>query len=410
MKKLLLFVLPALLLFVNSCDKNESAFIDQPNVLKVDSTLITIDFARYSMLGDQVHFIIADEDGTIIKSVEYKDGTSPFKIYSKSQFDKERVNVFMVSIPSEKSSIASVFAYLQVKKGGIWTNRNTEKPQKPHTLPLKIQIKPGSIFDKMTFSTDMLGGGPLSTADTAFVNSQQYPYSDDSKIFVQVKKNNQVLYNFLDITKGTKDFILDVAQCTKISSSKIITNPGTDLQMLSYAIPDTNFRNWYHLGSGRSFSNQLEYFYPSETFQKYWTLIIYDKNDLSYWHSFFDTEIPDKVEPFDIAFSIGGEYLTSFKPKVTGKFDYYDARFNNQNPRTFVTSIHSPSSAHYSDIKFPDFSKCIKSMKFDFSTQKITEFNVHQIDNFDEKKFYYKTYNSFGSTSSNAKAVLKRYQ
>ncbi len=409
MKKLLFFVLPGLLLLFNSCDKNESAFMEQPDVLKIDSTLITIDFAQYSMLGDRVHFIIADEDGTIIKSVEYKDGTSPFKIYSKSQFDKERVNVFMVRIPSEKSSIASVFAYLQVKKGGIWTNRNSEKPQKPYTFPLKFQLMPGSIFDKMTFSTDITGSGPFSLADSGFLKSVQSSYSDGSKIFVQVKKNNQVLYNFLDITKGTKDFILDVAQCTKISSSKTITNPGTDLQMLSYAIPDTNFRNRYYLGSGRSFSNQLEYFYPSEKFQKYWTLIIYDKNDLSYWHSFFETEIPDKVKPFDIAFSIGGEYLTNFKPEVSGKFDYYDARFIDEKS-TFATTIHSPSSAHYSDIKFPDFSKCIKSMKFDFSTQKITEFNVHQIDNFDEKKFFYQTYNSFGSTSSNAKAVLKRYQ
>ncbi|MDR6940706.1 hypothetical protein [Mucilaginibacter pocheonensis] len=379
------------------------------NQVAVNSnTLITLNINpnNYLSVSGSTYFVVTDESGNILNEVKYIKGTSTFKISASQPYTKDRINFFQIHVPLESNVIPQILGFLQVKKGSVYTTDLPFLPGK-ETFPIKPHLINTNGFDQLTLSTGENGIIISSLADS--LSLQQFQYPNNAKLYVRMLKDNKYTYNFFNIPKGTLNFNVDVSQLTKTNLTKTITAPGDDLQVQVYAKSDVNYVDFYLLENKYTSSNQIDIYYPSETFPEYDVLMNYRIGDLSYNIATTSTTIPDKAAAFNASFKSNGSSLTNFVPSWSGKFDYYRAEFQNDhlNP-TLDFTFFSPSAANYTNIKLPDFSKYLGVSKLDLNSFSIKSFGLYQFNGFDETKFFYKdgllNYQNF-----NGKSVIRNY-
>jgi hypothetical protein len=136
----------------------------------------------------------------------------------------------------------------------------------------------------------------------------------------------------------------------------------------------------------------------------------YSIGNLLYNVSTSSATIPDSAPAFDVSLSSSGSSMANFIPSWSGKFDYYSVIFNS-NSKDFNLSVilYSPSSANYTQLKFPDFSKYLNVPKLDLNSLSLVSFGLYQTNGFDETKFRYKDAIS-GDWNYNGKFVLRNYK
>ncbi|HEX8377122.1 MAG TPA: hypothetical protein VF602_04845 [Pedobacter sp.] len=373
------------------------------------STLITITNADiyYDWYYKSIYFIATDANGKILNEVKYISGTKTLKLSSLEPYDQERLNFYMVGIPKDLTTVPQIFGYLQVKKGSIFGNLGSSLPLKSPNFGLKIHLKNASAFDKLHVAADVSSSTLNSLADSSLL--KDFIYSDNSKIYVQKIKNNQVYYNFFNIGKGIKDFEIDLNTVTKSALVKTITL--TNNQMLNVNVHgriDKNFNMQHFLGSKRG-QGEVDFYYPDGIFEEYHTSVGYSLGSLSYIIAHTGTSIPTKFDPYETAFNVTGATLANFSFSTSGAFDFYKATFTNDAPMTLAVTLISPSAANHNNIKLPNFAKYVDGMTIDLNTLKIRWFGLHQVDGFEEKNLAYNTWNFSLSSRLNAKAVEKYF-
>jgi hypothetical protein len=380
------------------------------NQVAVNSqTLLTLNIEPDRMLDATSYFLATDENGVILNETKYIAGTTTFKMVFNIPFNKDRFNFYMIQISNRSDTKPGVVGFLQVKKGSIYQ-------QAPGTLspaitsPLTIHLQNASQFDKLNISTDESSNVITSPADAGkLVN---FSYSNASKVWVQVQKNNTVMYNFFDISSGTHDFTVDLAQCTKPSMVQEITSPGTNLQVDIWGKNDVTptyqyDHDWrYDLGGVSSQSNHLSYYYPAEPFKQYVSTMTYQLNDFGYFFINLNSSMPSTAGSFDATFNVSGTSIADFKPSFSGTFDYYGAFFENlASTPNFYIYVYSPSAANYTNVKFPDFSKYVSGVSP--GNIKLKNFTLYQQDVYNESTFdYFGGYNIY---YMNSKQVSKGY-
>ena len=223
-----------------------------------------------------------------------------------------------------------------------------------------------------------------------------------------MQKNNTVLYNFFTIPAGTTNYNLDLAKVTKPAKVKSVTAPGNNFGMYVYAKLDKASFNGYYFGPTNSQTNQLNYYYPSETFPEYDTFMGYYIGNFNYVIKNVGTDIPDHAAVFNASFNVAGTSLANFKPTVLGTFDYYWANFIDlTSSHHLQVNLFSPSAANYTTVKLPNFSKYLGVSQVNLSALLLKQFGLYQTDGFNEAKFYYDSPTS--DSALNSKSVVQNY-
>lgn len=375
------------------------------------TTLITININPDRMSGYTSYYVATDEIGNIIGEAKYQAGTTTFKLTSTNPYEKDRLNFYEIKVADNATTVPGITGYLQVKKGSVYTQFPSQ-PSPQSNAPLNIHLKNAAQFDKLSISTDRNAGTITSAADSVN-NLKQWDYSSNSQVWVQVLKNNQTLYNLFDISKGTHDYTVDLAQCTKTAVAKTITAPGGNFQMNLFGKNDVT-ATWqydhdleYNFGIVGSQYNSLIYNYPSEAFKSYVAVMYYTIGDYNY-NQVKIGAVPDNADSFGAAFTVAGTSMADFQPSFSGTFDYYQAHFVNA-PSTPNLSVYllSPSAAAYTNVKFPDFSKYLNLTSLDLSKVKLANFGLYQQDTFNETKVPYNDTHNYHYL--NSKSVQKNY-
>ncbi len=373
------------------------------------STLLTVN-ANPTSYGAyaSVYFVVTDENGKVLNSVKYIPGTTTFTIASLQPFAETRFNFFEIEISAASANTKpNITGFLQVKKGSVYTPYVNSLPGKPGTPnSVKIHLTNSTGFDQLNLATDMGNYSILhSLADTTSIIG--YTYSTGSKLWVQMLKNNQYVYQFFNIPNGTTNFNVDISQLTETPAVQTMTAPGSNFQVSVFAKPDVNYANEYYLGqvSAPYSYNTLNYYYPSEPFAEYDALMSYTIGKFDYTIITAAAAIPAQVPAFNASFNIPASTLANFVPNYTGTFDFYEAVFANTNSTPNVQFVlYSPSAANYTNIKLPDFSSYLGLASLDLSQQVLTYFGLYQTDGFNEANFYY-----LNALSNSSKAVYSNY-
>lgn len=371
------------------------------------STLVTVNTNPNNVIlstSSSAYFVITDESGNVLNEVKYIKGTSNFKISTLQPYTKDRFNFFEIYVPNDIHTKPGIIGFLQIKKGSVYNTDVSFSIKK--SSPLKPHLINTTSFDELTISTNTQGFTINSLAD---INKlQQINYSDSTKLYVQMSSNNKHLYNLFDIPKGTFDYNIDISQLTKTALTKSLTAPGNNFQVRIYAKTDTNYLNSYILGYTNSPLNQLNIYYPSETFPEYDVQMLYSIGSLNYTVTTAGATIPDQVSAFDASFNVANSTLLNFKPAYSGTFDYYHANFQNTatSPNLQV-DLYSPSAANYTNIKLPDFSKYLGVNSIDLNTLTLSFFGLYQLNGFKEGTLFYKDFHNYQNV--NSKAVEHSY-
>ncbi|MDN3549294.1 hypothetical protein [Mucilaginibacter aquaedulcis] len=362
------------------------------------STLITLNLIPQYYLNTTTYFVVTDENGNVLKEAKYINGTTSFQLSSAEPYEKDRINFFQIEVSDDVHSLPWIVGYLQIKKGSVFSNPPLSMA-KPQNQPLRLHLKNTSGFDKLDVSTDVLGITLNSLKDT--VNIQNLAYTDDSKIYAQMLKNNKVLYNFFDIDKGVHDFNVDLSKLTKTSLVKNMTAPGGNFQVWVSARADLKYDNSYYFGSVYNQNNHIDYYYPAESFPEYTTTMFYSIGDFNYFYKTTGTTIPDKPVSFTATFNNPGSSLGNFKPSFSGLFDLYTAHFEYLGNETTRLSadFYSPATANYTNVKLPDFSKYLGVKSIDLTKIALKRFELAKMPNFKDV-FNYASFNVLGASVS----------
>ncbi|HEY8931398.1 MAG TPA: hypothetical protein VIM55_19500, partial [Mucilaginibacter sp.] len=352
------------------------------------STLVTINIDPidyYFNHSASAYFVATDDAGKVLNAVKYVKGTTTFKFSATEPYDKDRFNFYVIINPDDPNSKPNVAGYLQVKKGSIYRDFGFGLPQ-DNLAPFAPHIKNFGTFDNLLISTNAYGVIGQSPADS--VNFTPNLFIDNgSPLYVQMLKNNKYTYNFFDIPKGTLNFNVDLSKVTKTPLMKTVTGPaGFALNVM--AKKDKNIFNAYTLHLGSTQTGSMDVYYPKESFQEYETIAGYGTNLLSYEILTSGPTIPDHVDTYDIAFTVTGKTLGTFVPSITGDYSYYHAYFENTAGPALLVQLYSPSAANYMHAKIPNLSKYLGA-EINLADQKLTEFQLIQVKDFDETKFKY---------------------
>jgi len=352
------------------------------------STLITIETSAAHMCCDDITFVLADEEGTILNSVKYITGYNQIKIGSKIPYNKERVNIFMINKPVETNVAPGITAYLHVKTGSIWNLVKLYQGGAP-TYPLKVDFKNLPAFSWLTFSTDLYGSTTTAANLASTLENLPLSFRDSSKLFVQIEKGDKAYYNFFELPKGTQNFTVDISQVVKPSNGKTINFPVRENNYIRVVAKKIkNGSSGYQL-TQKSFSETSGMiFQPQEKFQEYETNFRYNKNGFYYSDLYIGPEIPDKIEPFDVTYAVKGTSLNDFVPTFTGEFDFYLAQFSNLDGSAYVSLI-SPSTGDHSKNTLPDLSGIVELPEMDWNNYKLRFLRMYEGGDFKEDRFHY---------------------
>ncbi len=358
------------------------------------NTLLTVILEPQRFLGYKyVSFIVTDEKGNILNEVKYQEGTSKFKISSTGTFEGKRINVLLIYANREDTDMVpyQILGLLHIKKGSLWDMRTNNIPVKPLS-PLSVKLKNADELDNWTFSTDYWGSSDYwgvdysSAKDTTELSTLQFSYSQGSKLFLQVQRNNQTKYNFFDIPEGASSLELDVTKCTKPSIAKTISSGGSYTDLYIYGRTDENFYQKYSLAHKQTYSSQATYYIPAESFQEYLTSIHFKIGGVDYFNNYKGATIPDVADPIDAKIRYSGSTLADFKPQFNGSYDYYHASFVNK-PFSISIDFYSPAASNNIPVQMPDLGKYIKGL--DWKNLLLDRLALTEVDGFQEDKLLY---------------------
>ncbi|WDF53355.1 hypothetical protein [Mucilaginibacter sp. KACC 22063] len=352
------------------------------------------------------YLVATDSSGTILSEVKIQKGTSIYKLYTPQTYNKTRLNVYEIDVPTNPSDPTAsyfVMGFLQIKKGSIYDISGSQTATSNY--PLKLHFSNLANFQNLIASTDLSNTSITSISDTSQFN--YFDYSDKSKLFVETLKNGKTLYNFFDLIKGGHSLNVDMNQCIKIPQVKTLRFPGSFVSMTVYAKPDKNSVLEYNLGTATSISNELSYYYPNESFDQYNCVTNYNVGSRQYSFVNLSSTISSEVNTYSANFTNTGTSLANYKTTVSGPYDYYLANFIGKNINNNISIyLYSPSAASYLNYKMPDFSKYISKTILDPSQIILQEFGLYQFDGFNESKLPYKDSRSYHDV--NIKAVRGR--
>lgn len=385
------------------CSKKADVGPASTSTVSKGDTLFTFNLGEDYGFYNETYFFVTDADGNILSETKHQAGTSIYALVAAKAYSGTRINAYEVDMYSDSSTSTYITAYLQVKKGTV-LKYGTSSPSS-----VKVYLNNIPDFDGLYLSTNDEGWSVISPQ---YLNpSYSFPCYENSKFYVQVRKNGQVKYNFFDIPQGASTLNVDVSQCTKVPLTKSFTAPGDVFGMNVFAKPDIKSLGEYNLGSVSSplLSNNLTYYYPSESFQQYSTVYGYYKNNLAYSFVNVGSSIPDQIDTYSTSFSISGSTMADVKPTVSGSYDYYYANFESKylTNASFSVLVWSPSAANYTDFKLPDFSKYTGKATIDASAMYLQNFSLYQVDGFNETTLPYRV--SGSNHDVNMKVVQGSY-
>ncbi len=413
MKTYLHLIFISVLIFTG-CSKGSNNLRENPQQETLD-TLITVNVYQpdYNSLYSNIYFVASDADGNIISEIKHDGVSSIVKITAPKSFKQDRFNFFRIDVSKFSGLKSSVTAYLQIKKGSVYhDNPVTSLPQKP-LRDISFHLKNVIGFNNLLASTDFFSFTIPRPADT--IIKLPYPASTESKLLVQIKKDNGYFYNFYDATtngpNADVDINVDMDKLTKAATLKNITSAGSNLAIKVYGRPDKSYRNAYDFGTTTTTGSQLNYYYPTESFAEYVTSFHYDINNAHYNIITSTETVPDKAPMFDAVINTKATNLKSFTPAYSGIADYYLAVFEN-NPTTpdFRVYLFSPIKANYANVKLPNLAKYAGFEVFDPAHLSLKSFILYQSDGFNETDIIYPTaINTIQLRNFNMKSVQRTY-
>lgn len=366
------------------------------------STLVTIEASPFWNTDKSTYFVATDELGNILNEVKFIKNTSSFKIVNET-FTKDRFNLFQINVSSESNVARQIVGYMQIKRGSTLRKPRSYNSDPNITEPLKVHLKNGTSFDKLSIATDQNLQVFKSLSDTI---GKLFSFSNDSRIWVQMLKNNQVSYNFFDIAKGVKNYDIDLAQVNRTPNMVSMTSPGANFGVSVIAKKDKTKEYRYNFGQINAQFNQIDYYYPTESFQEYVTSYSYTIGNFDYSIINTGATIPAQAPSFPATFTVTGTTMKNFKPSPSGQFSYYTAHFEGTDGgQFFAVDLFSPSEANFSTFKFPDFAKYLEVSSLDLDVLKLKSVTLRQQDGYSEKLF---PYNS-GDTNVNMKQIKRNF-
>ncbi|MXV50236.1 hypothetical protein GS399_04575 [Pedobacter sp. HMF7647] len=346
--------------------------------------LVTIDGGPYVLTNfKKAIFVAADENGSILSSAEFTTKSQIVKLYSNGDFSKDRLNIFKIAF-SKESLKPIVTGFIQIKKGSILEmGKSYFLKMAPSGGQFKVSMAKQSVFEKLIISTNKNSQNFDFIPDSTSLKIQNYSYSSDSKLYLQVKKNNITQYDFFDIQKGSKNIIINPDKCSKTPVQKTIMMGGTECGVSIYARPNKLYNDGYRVYEGNTMGDRIDIFIPKEKFETYAVFMSCIKNSLTYINTYNKPEIPSSFIPINASAKIGGSYLSDIDISIKGTYSYYSAFFNNQS---FSLNILSPSTAKYFKYKLPDFSNFFDAFTYNSTDLKFSGLYIYEKENFNERK------------------------
>jgi len=354
-------------------------------------TLVKYKYGSFMLPG---YLVATDENGKVITSVKIQSGTSTYFLTTPQTYPKDRVNIYEIDIPTDPTQTIYVLGYLQVKKGSTYDA--SVYPRASANYPLNIHLSNAPSFNQLTVCTDAGGETISSLSDTVHAFKYLY-YSDNSKVYAYITKNEIPSYHFFDIPKGSHDLTIDLNQCTSTMNTINFTINGIYPSVQVAAKTDKNSAFEYDLGTSSIFgTGTVAFNYPKEPFQQYSTILSYNRLDnnqnMHYSKAIVGPAISTDASIFPATINFTGTSMADFSVSTTGTYDYYYAHFIAQNiSANLDINYWSPSAANYKNVKLPDFSEFIPKNLLDPTLMRLQDYGLYRVDGFDEKKLTYKS-------------------
>jgi hypothetical protein len=386
LNRLLNWLAPVLfVLFAASCDDGDPGMVAGENLIVMKA------YYFGSNGGDDPLVVVTDTDGRILGAVKgsrWQDTPIRPSVFG---FDGDLVNVYVVYA---SDSTYSINAFLNLKRGSEFDGPNYEF-QSPQFKPLKVTLSNVESFNRLTLSGDYGGLTIENVSDTT--GRLRLGYAENDRLFGQVVSGDEGRFGFADIDEQTGTATLNVTSLSETSlKAKIELDPF--VRFSSFYLKgsfDTNARSWwaYDLYStwGRS---HLDIFYPSVTFNKYFSGLSYSTINRSYTEERVATTLDLTYKKFDFDAEVSSADPQQFKMTTSGDFDFYVAMYHSAD---WANHLIVYNSQKYGEFSIPDFSEISGLRKFPFSKLKIAEIELRDylVLTEDEKHFKFFTSGKF---------------
>jgi hypothetical protein len=375
-------VLVLLALSVASCDD------EIPDTVPAEDLIVmkAYNFASYG--GDPPLVVVTDTEGRILGSAKanhWQDTPIRPGVFG---FKDDLVNVYSIY---ESDSTYAITAFLNLKRGSDFDGPNYEFPS-PQYKPLKVTLSNVGPFNRLTFSGDLSGYTIESVSDTT--GRLRIGYAENDRLFAQVVSGDEGRFGFAEIDEQTGTAALNLASLNETSlKAKIELDPF--VRYSSFYLKgsfDINGKKWwgYDLYStwGKS---QLDIFYPSVTFTKYYSGITYNTANRSYLEERDAATLDLKYKKIDFDAHVSSADPQQFKMTSVGKFDFYVVTYRSAD---WNVSLMVYSSNMHGDFSIPDFSGISGLRKFPFSKLKRAEIELRDYPEIAEDEEYFKFFTS----------------
>jgi hypothetical protein len=344
----------------------------------VNNELLKLDFAENLTIG-LTDIIVTDSAGGILNNIKF-----PFYgkkiLYPKSFYNGKTIHIINVF---DFGQFSAIKCDLYIKRGSTWKT-TSEVNNKGSFKEADLRFKNFPSFENIAYGTAFgYDYHSLKTlSDTTNAYKRKYYYAINSKLFVQLERNNKAYHHFFDIAPNSNLISADLAQVTKESKSRSISVPGESGNLwIRGKLKDSPF--YYRLTTKAFSGTTTKYFYPDDMIDQYLSHITFLKNGWSYSFLYNDI-LPETVEPMDIKANWQNSTIKNINCKVEGKYDYYTLAYYARD-NSLLTYFGVTSTRDIGSFKFPDISKITNVKSSDIEKLVLDYCYVYQLKTFNSK-------------------------
>lgn len=353
--------------------------------------LVEINFTNYLANGHRGFLVITDIEGDVLFKKEFFNDEA-LKPLPEMSFGGEVVNVYIVT---RVNSVSHTHAYLNVKRGSLWSMTPAMQGVNSST---KFKLNNIGTFDFLTYGTDSYGITVSSISDTT--NRTNISWVKDTKAYAQIVRDGEGRYGFFDIDPTKKVLDLDYSALPEISEKLTINYP--DIAYGMYSISGfSEQKELYALLFDRNVSGSEAAIYFPNLFNDYAQHLSFFKTDRYYMLSKVGSLVTEfNIYDADVTFSKRSP--NDFSMSLTGDVDYYEIDFTNYLGTEYV---HVYAPFYVTNFQIPDLSTVIDVPKVDFSKFVRNRISLTDIEGIEQKPGQFDFQYSTGKKNSMRKIV-----
>jgi hypothetical protein len=370
---------------------------DDPSPKKEAESLIRMHVTPGYYIGE-AYLVITDMDANVLCTQKIINGTDT-SYYAKDGYAGETINLYVVN---QTPDYYHTTAYLNIKRGSDW-GPTASGGLAGVKNPIQLKFLNVPSFSYLTYGTNYFSWTTNNISDT--IGKTSLNYIESGKAYAQVVHNGEGKHGFFDIDETNHSATLDLSSLQP-SVKKNVAAPISGVSGGYFSLWGFETVNGYesnYLFMERSYAGSgLDVFYPSKSFSRYSSAFYY-YTDTRQYIEIRSGALNLDYQPIDFNAEIMNVSPADFSATFTGKFDYFYAYYASSDAKTF---IHVYGSENTNKFSIPDFSGLVPMPKLDLSDFKLRNFQLNDLDGFEESSGYFKYYSTKPLVSSARQRVV----